>query len=308
MDKEIEKLLNLNLFELLKIAFDINKKHSNDIHVCSIINAKSGICTENCSYCAQSPFNKAEIKKYELLSFEKIYQSAIKIYEKGIRRFGIVTSGYGYKKVNKEFEKIIDIIIKLKEKIPELEICASLGVLSSETAQLLYEAGISEYNHNLQVNPEKYETLIATTHEINDRINTIKELKKYPIKICSGTIIGLGETMEDRIKLAYLLKELDVDIIPINVLIPIKGTRFENSKTISATEVIKTFAIYRIILKDKIIKFAAGRETIMKDFQGLIMLSSANGFLTGGYLTTRGRSIEEDFHLINELKNLIFNS
>ncbi|MGC8771741.1 MAG: biotin synthase BioB [Brevinematia bacterium] len=305
MDKNIEKLLNLNIFELLKIAFNINKKYSNEIHVCSIINAKSGICTENCSYCAQSPFNKAEIKKYELLSFEEIYQSAIKIYEKGIRRFGIVTSGYGYKQVNKEFEKIINTIIKLKEKLPDLEVCASLGVLSNETAKLLYEAGISEYNHNLQVIPEKYETLIATTHKVSDRINTIKELKKYPINICSGTIIGLGESMMDRIKLAYLLKELNVDIIPINILIPIKGTKFENSASLSAIEVIKTFAIYRIILNEKIIKFAAGRETIMKDFQGLIMLSSANGFLTGGYLTTRGRSIEEDFKLINQLKNFL---
>ncbi len=305
MDKKIETLLNSNLFDLLKIASEVNKKYSNDIHLCSIINAKSGLCTENCSYCAQSPFNKADIKKYKLLSFEEIYQSATKIYEKGIRRFGIVTSGYGYKKVNKEFENIIKIIIKLKEKIPELEVCASLGVLSGETAQSLYEAGISEYNHNLQVNPEKYETLIATTHKINERINTIKELKKYPIKICSGSIIGLGETMEDRIKLAYLLKELNVDIIPINILIPIKGTKFENSTPLSAIEVIKTFAIYRIILNDKIIKFAAGRETIMKDFQGLIMLSSANGFLTGGYLTTRGRSIEEDFNLINQLKNFL---
>ncbi len=303
MESNIKKLLDLDLFELLKIAFDIKKKYSPEFHVCSIINAKSGICTENCSYCAQSPFNKSDIDKYPLLPFEQIYQAATKIYEKGIRHFGIVTSGYGYKNVNREFEEILNTITKLKESFIDLEICASLGVLSSETARHLYEVGISEYNHNLQVNPEKYSSLIATTHAIEDRINTIKELKKYPIKICSGAIIGLGETMEDRIKLAYILKELEVDIVPINVLIPIKGTRYENSKLINASEVIRTFALYRVILKDKIIKFAAGRETIMKDFQGLIMTSSADGFLTGGYLTTRGRSIEEDLNLINELKN-----
>ncbi|MCX7821642.1 MAG: biotin synthase BioB [Brevinematales bacterium] len=301
MEKDIKDLLNLDLFELLKIASDKKSKYARDIHICSIINAKSGLCTENCTYCAQSPFNKAKIEKYSLLNFDRIYEAASKTYENGIRHFGIVTSGYGYPKPNKEFEEILNIIVKLKSKLPELEICASLGILSEETVKLIVEAQISEYNHNLQVIPEKYKSLIATTHSIEERINTIRELKKYPIKVCSGAIIGLGETMDDRIKLAFFLKELDVDIVPINVLIPIKGTKFEDKNYITAIEVIKTFAIYRIILKDKIIKFAAGRETIMKDFQGLIMLSSANGFLTGGYLTTRGRSIEEDLQFLKEL-------
>ncbi len=295
------ELYGLDLFELLHISYNIKKENANSFHTCSIINAKSGLCSEDCSYCAQSSFHNTNIKVYNLLSYEEIYRAAETIYEKGIRHFGIVTSGYGYKKANKEFENICEIIHKLNTSFPDLEVCASLGVLSKDTAIMLYQAGIKEYNHNLQVNPEKYRKLIATTHNIEERINTIKEIKKYPIRICSGAIIGLGETIEDRIKLAFLLDELNVDIIPVNVLIPIKGTKLENMQKIKAIEVIKTFAIYRIILKERVIKFAAGRETIMKDFQGLIMLASANGFLTGGYLTTKGRNVEEDFDLIKEL-------
>lgn len=290
----LSRLKGADVLELSSLAFKIQQKYANSFHLCTICNAKSGLCSEDCSYCAQSSFHRADISTYPLLSFDKIFKQAEKAYQKGICHFGLVTSGYGYKKVNKEFEKIVEIISGLKRYFPDMEICASLGTLSEETSKVLAETGISEYNHNIQVNPEKYSTLIATTHDVNERVQTIKFLKKYPIRICSGGIIGLGETMEDRIRLAFILKELNVDIIPLNVLIPIRGTKLENLQGINVPEVVKTFAIFRLILKDKIIKFAAGRETIMKDFQGLIMLSGANGFLTGGYLTTRGRDIEED--------------
>jgi len=298
---ELSKIENKDIFKLIDISFKLNQRLNKTIHVCSILNAKSGLCPQNCSYCAQSMYHKTDINTYGLLEEEEIIRQAEKVYSVGVRHFGILTSGYGYKKPDEEFNKIIRAIKTLKSKFPDLDVCASLGILSEETAKILFDAGIVEYNHNLQVNPDKYRELIADTHSVEERINTIKILKKYPIRICSGCIIGLGETMEDRIKLAFLLKEIDADIIPINVLIPIKGTRLENQKPISALEVVKTFAIYRIILKNKTIKFAAGRETIMKDFQGLIMLAGANGILTGGYLTTRGRNPEDDLKLIEEL-------
>ncbi|RMG38195.1 MAG: biotin synthase BioB, partial [Methanobacteriota archaeon] len=189
--------------------------------------------------------------------------------------------------------------------IPELNVCASLGILGEEPAAALAEAGICHYNHNLQVNPAKYSELVATTHEVDERIQTIRNLKKYGVEVCSGGIIGLGETMEDRVKLALVLRDLDVDVIPLNVLIPIEGTPVEKIKPVSVMEVAKTFAIFRLIHPGKPIKFAAGRETVMKDFQGLLMLAGANGYLTGGYLTTRGRSIEEDKRFHSALEDFI---
>ncbi|URA09215.1 biotin synthase BioB [Thermospira aquatica] len=297
----LSKIGGEDLLDLVSLSYKVQKKYSPSIHLCTISNAKSGLCSENCSFCAQSSFHHTDIATYPLLSFKEIFQQAEKAYQNGIRHFGIVTSGYGYQKVNEEFQTILHIIEKVKKDFPDMEICASLGVLSEETAELLVRAGIVEYNHNLQVNPEKYSTLISSTHSINERIQTIKILKKYPVRVCSGGILGVGETMEDRIKLAFLLKNLNVDIIPLNVLIPIKGTKLEGQQKISPLEVVKTFALFRLIVKDKVIKFAAGRETIMKDFQGLIMLAGANGFLTGGYLTTKGRRSEDDKEFLEAL-------
>ena len=144
--------------------------------------------------------------------------------------------------------------------------------------------------------------MISTTHLVKERIDTIKSLKKYGSKVCSGAIFGVGESFEDRVKLAFTLKELDVDVIPLNILIPIEGTPLESIKPLEISEIVKSFAIFRLINPTKVIKFAAGRETIMKDYQALLMLSGANGFLSGGYLTTRGRDIEEDNRLSNQLK------
>ena len=155
---------------------------------------------------------------------------------------------------------------------------------------------------NLQSNPERYDELIADTHSIQDKIQTIKYLQKYGITICCGGIFGLGETWEDRIDMAYAVRDLDVDGIPLNVLLPIKGTPLENMPLLKPAEVAKCFAIYRLVNPTKMIKFAAGRETTMKDFQGLLMLAGANSMITGGYLTTRGRSIDDDKDLIAKLE------
>ncbi len=159
---------------------------------------------------------------------------------------------------------------------------------------------------NIQVNPLRYQELIATTHLVDDRIKTVKLLKKHGIKACTGGILGVGERMEDRIEMAYVLKDLEVDVIPLNVLIPIAGTPLEHQKPLPASEIVKTFAIFRLVHPNKIIKFATGRESCMKDFQSLILLSGANGFLTGGYLTTRGRGSDEDLRLLEDLEGFTF--
>lgn len=265
------------------------------------MNAKSGECYQDCKYCAQSIHHNSTVETYPLTSKEKILSAAETTYKSGVKFFGIVTSGHGFSKIDDDFQNILDAIDLIKEKLPDMQVCASLGILSETTVKALAAKNILHYNINLQVNQDNYQKLIATTHTIKERVNTIKLLKEAGIKVCCGGIIGLGETILERIEMAYELKTLAIDVIPLNVLIPIKGTPLENAKTPSVAEIIKTFALFRLIHPDKIIKFAAGRETVMKDYQSLVMLSGANGLLTGGYLTTRGRTVSEDDYFLKQL-------
>jgi biotin synthase len=213
-----------------------------------------------------------------------------------------VTSGLGYTEANDEFGQILEAVDVIRNLFPDMEVCGSLGILSAETAGLLTDHGLANYNHNLQVDPSLYGELVSTTHDVEDRIETLRLLKTHGVGICAGAIIGLGETMEDRVGLAFTLRDLGVGTIPLNVLIPIEGTPMEKAVLTPPLEVIKTFAIFRLVNPKAAIKFAAGRETVMKDWQAAVMLAGANGILTGGYLTTRGREIEEDNKLMTDLK------
>jgi biotin synthase len=299
----LSQLQGGDILDLVSLANKVKNKFATATHTCTIMNAKSGACSEDCKFCAQSGQHETEIEVYPLSSEERILADAEKTVQAGVLNFGIVTSGTGYTKMDEEFQSILNAIRAIHTKYPDLNVCASLGELSEETAAALAEVKIAHYNINLQVNPARYAELVATTHSIDSRIKTIQLLQDNGIKTCVGGIIGLGETMLDRIEMAYALKDLDVDVIPLNVLIPLPGTVAENQPPVPVAEIAKTFAIYRLIHPMKIIKFAAGRETKMKDFQGLLMLSGANGLLTGGYLTTRGRETEEDQVFIQELDN-----
>jgi biotin synthase len=299
---ELSKLEGEDILDLTSLANKVKNRYSAEAHVCTIMNAKSGLCKENCKFCAQSLHNNADVDRTPLSDVDEVVKKAGEAHESGVKSFGIVTSGTGYRKNNKEFQQIIDSMDKVYETYPDMHVCASIGFLSDETAEELSKHKAVHYNINLQTSTEKYKELISDSHEIEEKIETIKLLKKHDIKVCSGGIIGLGETMKDRIDMAYTLKELDVDVIPLNVLIPVDGTPLEGQEPIPVAEIAKTFAIYRLIHPTKTIKFAAGRETKMKDFQGLLMLSGANGFLTGGYLTTRGREVADDKVFGDELK------
>lgn len=283
-----------DILDLISLANKVTEKFCGSLHICSIMNIKSGQCSENCSFCAQSIHHRTYIEIYPLLNKDKIIKKAEYIYNKGIRNFGLVTSGEGFNKIDDEFLNIIKTIEKLKITFPDLNICSSLGNLTEEPIRILSEAGILHYNINFQTSLKKYNVLVSANEHINKKLKTVKFLKKYKIKVCSGGILGLGENIFDRIDLAYKLNELKIDVIPINILIPILGTPLENSETLSAAEIAKSIALFRLINPKTTIKFAAGRETIMKDFQSLLLLSGANGYLTGGYLTTKGRKIEED--------------
>ena len=304
----LTELSGNDILDLVSLANKVRDKFAPKIVPCSIINAKSGVCSQNCKFCAQSGHHRTEIESYPLLDTEKIVGSARNVYEQGVRSFGIVTSGYGYLKADDpEFQKILKAMDVIRNELPGLNICVSLGVLSEETAKLLAEHGAYRYNMNLQTNPERYAELISDTHTIEEKIRTIKYLQKYGVSICCGGIFGLGESWRDRVKMAFACRELDVDGIPLNVLLPIPGTPLEKRPVMAPADVAKAFAIFRLVNPAKTIKFAAGRETTMKDFQGLLMLSGMNSFITGGYLTTRGRSVDEDKIFLRNLTDFTSN-
>ncbi len=290
-----------DILDLVSLANKVRDKFATPIKACSIINAKSGVCSQNCRFCAQSGHHSTGVESYDLLDPETIVASAREIYEQGVRTYGIVTSGWGYEEDNAEFRQLLSCMDALQQNFPDLRICISVGILSEKTAKLLAEHGAWRYNMNLQTNPERYAELISSTHTIEEKIQTIKYLQKYGVTICCGGIFGLGENWHDRVKMALTCRELAVEGCPLNVLLPIPGTPLEGLKVMEPADVAKAFAIYRLVNPEKMIKFAAGRETTMKDFQGLLMLSGMNSIITGGYLTTRGRSIEEDKELLQHL-------
>lgn len=300
-DLKIDSLLKLPLWELLSLAHKTRRDClGSKFELCSIINAKSGLCSEDCKFCAQSSRHKAEIFRYPLKDKDEIIKAAEKAKKIGAEKFGIVTSG---NRLNKsELNMIAQVIPEIKDKV-DIIVCASLGALNKDELKMLKGAGLSRYHHNIETSPRFYPQIVST-HGFQERVNTVKAAKEVGLEVCSGVIIGMGETWQDRIDMIYLLKELDVDSIPINLLVPIKGTPLESLNLISCNDAIRTICLFRSILKDKIIKIAAGRETILKDFQALAFMSGANGMLIGGYLTIKGRAAEEDHNLIKEIERL----
>jgi len=272
----------------------------SNLELCSIMNAKSGLCSQDCKFCAQASRHSTGITTYPLKTKAEMIEAALRAKEIGAERFDIVTSGDSLSK--EELNVITDAIWEITNKLG-IRMCASLGKMSEDELILLKKAGLSRYHHNLETSPD-YFSKIVTTHTFQDRVNTIRAAKKAGLEVCSGGIIGMGETLGDRIDLALMLKELDVDSVPINILVPIKGTPLGSLNPLSSAEAIRTIALFRIILKDKIIKIAAGRESILKDFQGLAFMAGANGMLIGGYLTIRGRGLDEDSGLVREIKRL----
>ena len=289
-----ETIHGADLLDLISLANKVRVKFAPPIQSCSIINAKSGRCRENCRFCAQSAAYGTGIDTYPVLAPEAVLEAAGKVYAEGVRTFGYVTSGRGWERPDAEFQTILDTLDRLHETFPDMHLCVSLGILSEECVKLLAEHHVWRYNMNIQTSPARYGDLIATTHTIEQKLDTIRLMKKYGITNCTGGIFGLGETWADHVDMAFAIRELDVEASPLNVLLPIPGTPLEHQSPMTTADAAKTFAIFRIVNPTKTLKFCAGRETVMKDFQGLLMLSGLNALMTGGYLTTRGRDIAQD--------------
>ncbi|MFH1996456.1 MAG: biotin synthase BioB [Candidatus Omnitrophota bacterium] len=294
-------LVTMPLADILSMASEVRRTRTDGrLEICGITNAKSGICKEDCKYCAQSSHHAAAITPYPLKDIDVIVREARQAKENGAEKFGIVTSGN--RLTVHELEVIARAIREIRTNVG-IVVCGSLGALTKSEMSMLADAGLTRYHHNIETSPRFYPTIVST-HTIDERIATITAARELGLEACSGGIIGMGETWQDRIDMAELLLELDVTSVPINILVPIKGTPMESIKPMSCIDVIRTIAIFRIILKDKVIKIAAGRESILKDFQAMGFMAGANGMLIGGYLTIKGRTVDEDRLLIKEIRRL----
>ena len=283
---------------LAECANTITRKFNGDVvDVEALINAKSGRCPEDCSFCAQSTFYETGINKYPLLPTEQIVENARMAKEGGATSFCLVCA---YRSPpEKDFEQICSAIAEVKKQV-ETEVNVSLGFMTPERARRLKELGVKRYNHNLEA-AESYFSKICTTHDFADRMNTAKIVKEAGLELCCGGIIGMGESPRQRIELAFSIAGLNPDEVPMNILIGREGTPMEGMGTIDPLDAIKAIAVWRFIMPKTILKIGGGREVHLKDKERLALKAGANGIITGGYLTTGGNASNKDITMIKEI-------
>ena len=294
---DLEFLITAPLDELQAGAALIQEKFfGNRIDLCTIINGKSGRCGENCKYCAQSARHKTGIAEYDFLPTEKILEVALADERAGVNRFAIVTSGRALD--DKNFERAVETYKILRAEL-KIDLCACHGILNAEQLQRLKAAGVSRYHHNLETS-RRFFPQICTTHTYDDRINTIKLAQSIGLDVCSGGIIGLGETWQDRIDMAFELAALGIKSIPINIFMAIKGTPLENVPRLSTEEILRAIAIFRYINPTANVRFAAGRK-FLSDGGASAFLHGASAAITGNMLTTTNNNVQADMKLLSKL-------
>ena len=291
---ELLKLYNMDLDELLK---ESQKYLKDKVEFCSIINARSGKCSQNCKYCAQSSHYNTDIETYLLMGVETVVHAALDGVKNGADRIAIVTSGKTPDE--SDFGRMLDMIKALNKE--GIKSCASIGILNEEQAKKLSEAGLVRFHHNINT-CKSYHPQICTTHTYEDRINTVKLVKKYGMELCCGVIIGMGETVQQRVEMALELAEINPESIPVNILTPIPNTPFENYwDKIDEENVLRTLAVFKIACPNASIRIAGGKkarlseETLEKAFK-----YCADSAIVGNYLTTTGFSPEEDKKLVEK--------
>ncbi|MGA2517569.1 MAG: biotin synthase BioB [Thermodesulfobacteriota bacterium] len=299
--KDVLPLLGTNGPDVLDLAAAANRVreefNGNKIDLCSLLSVKSGKCPEDCAFCAQSAHYKTEAPVYPLMDIQRIVEEAKEAQARGTGRFCLITSGREVS--DKEFETILDALGRIRRETT-LDLDCSLGTLSKERAESLRKVGVTRYNHNVET-AESHFLQICTTHSFRDRVKTVEVLKGQGFSVCCGGIIGLGESLQQRLELAFSLKQLGIDCIPFNILNPRPGTPLENSEPIPPMEVIKTISLFRLVLPKGTIKIAGGREANLRDLQSLALLAGANGLIVGNYLTTPGRNAEDDLTMVKDL-------
>lgn len=292
------ELTGERLNELFLAALRVTRHlHGNRVDLCSIMNVKSGRCSEDCTFCAQSGHYRTDVHIYPLLPQEDILERAYRMESEGTHRFSLVTSGKGIR--DRDFEQILAIFEALGEKT-SLKLCASLGIIDHEQALSLKEAGVTRYHHNIETSRSFYPR-ICTTHSFTARVETIQSVVEAGLEICAGGIIGLGESWQQRVEMAFELKELRVVSVPVNILNPIKGTPLWGSPVPAPLEILKTLAMFRLILPGVALRLAGGREAALRDLQSTALLAGVNGLMVGDYLTTSGRSVSDDLRMLQDL-------
>jgi biotin synthase len=283
---------------LADCANTITRTFNGDtVDVEALINAKSGRCPEDCSFCAQSSFNDTGVAKYPLLPKEMLVENAKKAKESGATSFCLVCA---YRDPpEKDFQQICETITEIRARV-DIEVNVSLGFMTSERATRLRELGVKRYNHNLEA-AESYFSKICKTHGFADRVKTARIVKEAGLELCSGGIIGMGESKKERLELAFSLASLHPEEVPINILIGREGTPMAGFDPIGPLEAIKTIAVWRFIMPKTILKIAGGREVHLKDKDRLALKAGANGIITGGYLTTGGNAPNKDIAMIKEI-------
>ena len=296
------ELLTLYHSELDKLLSLSSKFIKDEVEFCSLVNARNGKCSQNCKYCAQSSHYRTNIETYPLIELDEVQKAALEAKSHKASRFAIVTSGKTPDE--SDFDKILEMI-KEVNKIEGLKSCASIGILNEEQAQRLAQCGLKRFHHNINT-CRSYYPEVCTTHTFDDRINTCKLVKKYGMELCCGVILGMGESVEQRVEMALELAEIQPNSIPINILMPIPETPFENYyNKIDEENILRTLAIFKIANPHSVLRFCGGRMRLSDENQRLALQTCVEGLMVGNYLTTAGKSPDEDIKTVKTLgKNI----
>ena len=288
------------IFELLAWANRIRERFKgNKIHLCSIVNIKAGGCPENCRFCAQSAAYETDSPRYALIDPAAVLRAADEAKAHGVVGLGLVAAWRGIEE-GPALDQICLRLAELKQN-GQVRPDASLGMIKSQkVAERLRQAGLECYNHNLETS-RRFFPEVCTTHTYEDRVETLKHLKQAGIKICSGGILGMGETRDDRCDLAFALKEAGAHIVPLNFLNPIAGTPFAHCEALPVLEILKSIACFRFILPRQEIMVAGGRTVNLRDLQCMIFLAGASAMMVGNYLTTPNQPVEKDLQMLKDL-------
>lgn len=284
------------LLSVLQASYRLRHHHHGNVVKLHVLrNAKSGLCPEDCAFCSQSVKFKAPVERYKMQTVEELVEGAKRAYEMGAVTYCMVTSTRGPSAG--EVEAVCEATRQIKEKYP-LRICASMGMLKPGQAEILANGGVDRYNHNVETSPNHFSSIVST-HSIDDRINTVKSAKAAGMEACSGGILGMGEGLQDWVDLALLLRELEVESIPVNFLNPRPGTPLADQTPLSARDALRALAMFRFVNPTRDIRIAGGREVILGSMQALA-LYPANSFFSEGYLTTGGQGNDNDQQMIEQ--------